>query len=72
MNERTEDGSKVQPIPKWAQSWFDTKRSSGLALGSLVRYSYDLKSLDLDLSKATVPEIRHKIAESHHPTLRAR
>lgn len=36
---------------------------SGITLGSLVRYSYDLKSLNIDLSKATLDEIRHRIAE---------
>jgi integrase len=63
LSERTPEGSKIQPIPKWAQTWFDTKRASGLALGSLVRYSYDLKNLNLDLSKATLAEIRHRIGE---------
>jgi integrase len=60
---RDQSGGRIQPIPKWAQSWWDSKLASGLASGSLVRYSYDLKSLNLDLSKASATEIRHRIAE---------
>jgi integrase len=63
LNDRAEDGSRIQPIPEYAQSWFDMKVAKGLKVGSLARYSYDLKYLDLDLSKATVQEIRHRIAE---------
>jgi integrase len=63
MNERTEGGGRIQPIPPWAQSWWDGKLASGLTIGSLVRYSYDLKRLNIDLSKTTVAEIRHRIAE---------
>lgn len=63
MTERDESGSRIQPIPGWAQTWWDRKLASGLAFGSLVRYSYDLKNLNLDLSKASLAEIRHRIGE---------
>jgi integrase/recombinase XerD len=63
LNDRAEDGSRIQPIPEYAQSWFDMKVAKGLKVGSLAKYSYNLKNLDLDLSKATVQEIRHRIAE---------
>jgi integrase/recombinase XerD len=61
--EKDNSGTRIQPIPEWAQSWFDMKTAKGLTIGSLARYSYDIKYLDLDLSKATVQEIRHRIAE---------
>jgi integrase len=56
-------GTRIQPIPAWAQSWFDMKIAKGLKTGSLARYSYDIKELGMDVTEASVQEIRHRLAE---------
>ena len=55
-------------VPKWAQEWFDMKVGAGLAVASLERYCADLWVFKLDLSTATLQEIRHRQAElaSHY------
>jgi integrase len=63
FNEKTLRGDRIQPIPEWAQAWFDAKVAAGLTLGTLVRYSYDLKNLALDLPNSSVQDIRHRLAE---------
>jgi integrase len=63
LTRKDNSGTKIQPIPAWAQSWFDMKTARGLKTGTLAAYSYDIKNLELDLSKASVQEIRHRLAE---------
>lgn len=46
----------------WAQEWLDGKAAQGLCAGSLYRYGRDLEVLELDLSKASLAEIKARLA----------
>ena len=49
-------------MPSWAQEWLNDKAAQGLSPGSLQRYKRDLEVLDLDLSKASLVEIKARLA----------
>jgi len=49
-------------VPLWAQEWLDEKAAQGLCQGSLYRYGRDLEIIELDVSKASLPEIKARLA----------
>jgi len=58
-----EPAETLLPVMDWQIEWLDAKAAAGLAETSLNRYRADMKALAMNIPAASLPEIRHRLAE---------